>query len=257
MTIEYNGNVFKQIHGYSDYYICKETTEILSTKQRMNTLPNTKKVLKQTPNSKDPQCNYFVVVLVDDLGVKKKHSVHRLLMETFTPNPENKAHVNHIDGNKQNNTFTNLEWATESENTQHAVDTGLMNHEHCEKVVHQYKLNGSYIASFKSDASAELFTGVAKQNISKVTLGLRPNAGGYLWSRDLKDQIEPYTGVPIPKSYTVLNLETLGTEEHFLSAPKLAALLGLPIASGSLTSRIRKHSFYVDSNYKITRNYFD
>ncbi|MCT4321825.1 HNH endonuclease [Elizabethkingia anophelis] len=51
--------------------------------------------------------------------------IHRILAECFIPNPENKACVNHIDGNKFNNNLINLEWATFAENTQHAFRTGL------------------------------------------------------------------------------------------------------------------------------------
>lgn len=53
-------------------------------------------------------------------------SVHRVVALTFIVNPENKPTVNHRDGNKQNNNVTNLEWATQSEQTQHAFDTGLI-----------------------------------------------------------------------------------------------------------------------------------
>lgn len=50
---------------------------------------------------------------------------HRLMGITFMDNPENKRTINHIDGNKLNNTLTNLEWSTDAENQQHAHDTGL------------------------------------------------------------------------------------------------------------------------------------
>lgn len=60
------------------------------------------------------------------IGGKQKHYyVHRLLGEAFIPNPDDKPHINHKDGNGRNNNIENLEWVTPSENTQHAYDTGL------------------------------------------------------------------------------------------------------------------------------------
>jgi hypothetical protein len=57
--------------------------------------------------------------------VQKAYTVHRLMMEAFIPNPENKKDINHIDGNKLNNVLSNLEWATRSENMVHMYKTGL------------------------------------------------------------------------------------------------------------------------------------
>jgi hypothetical protein len=52
-------------------------------------------------------------------------STHRLVALAFIPNPNNKPCVNHIDGDKQNNCVSNLEWLNWDENTNHAWQTGL------------------------------------------------------------------------------------------------------------------------------------
>lgn len=55
----------------------------------------------------------------------KSFYVHRLIANNFLNNKDNKPQVNHIDGNKQNNKISNLEWVTSSENRIHAFKIGL------------------------------------------------------------------------------------------------------------------------------------
>lgn len=55
-------------------------------------------------------------------GQRKVTPVHRMVMETFVPNPENLPQINHIDGDKSNNNVSNLEWCNQSKNIQHRLD---------------------------------------------------------------------------------------------------------------------------------------
>ena len=52
--------------------------------------------------------------------------VHKLELMSFVPITQANYYMpNHRDGNPMNNDLTNLEWVTPSENTTHAIDTGL------------------------------------------------------------------------------------------------------------------------------------
>jgi transposase len=59
-------------------------------------------------------------------GIGLPRMVHRIVAQVFVENLENKPEVNHINGNKLDNVYTNLEWVTRLENVQHACRTGLV-----------------------------------------------------------------------------------------------------------------------------------
>lgn len=62
----------------------------------------------------------YLLIRLNKNGVRKGVAVHRLVAMAFIPNPNGKPEVNHKDGNKLNNSVSNLEWVTRSENISHA-----------------------------------------------------------------------------------------------------------------------------------------
>lgn len=61
-------------------------------------------------------------------GKSQKHLVHRLVAEVFLKNPQNKPFVNHKNGNKADNCWTNLEYCTPRENSLLASKNGQLKH---------------------------------------------------------------------------------------------------------------------------------
>ena len=80
-----------------------------------------KKILKCNINKRGYKyCNISIK------GKVSKIKIHILVAKAFVENNNNKETVNHIDGNKLNNYYLNLEWLTRKENIQHGFKNNLM-----------------------------------------------------------------------------------------------------------------------------------
>ena len=105
----------KDVCGYEGLYKVDENGNVFSV--RNNKL--LKRMMFPSGYEYVHQCN--------GKGKTKLFRVHRLVAETFIPNPNNLPEVNHKDGDKLNNNVKNLEWCTNLENMRHSVETGLRN----------------------------------------------------------------------------------------------------------------------------------
>lgn len=123
-------------------------------------------------------------------GVKRELYAHRMVAQTFIPNPENKECVNHKDGNKLNNNINNLEWVTKAENNRHARDTGL---NPLYKKVYCYDKNKNLIAIYDSLRSASQLTGFSENTIANCASAKNKTlACGYYWNYVEDNSFETY-----------------------------------------------------------------
>lgn len=103
----------KDLKGFEEYYSITEDGKIFSKRKQRFLKLSLKK-------------NGYVYIELNVAGNVYYKRVHRLVAETYIPNPDNKPMVNHKDGNKSNNYYTNLEWVSGSENNIHAIENGLV-----------------------------------------------------------------------------------------------------------------------------------
>ena len=111
---------WKDIKGYEGYYQISDLGNVRSVDRFDGVHERKGSILK--PNLKQ---NGYMQVGLRKHSTRKWFGIHRLVAIHFIENPDNKPQVNHIDGNKQNNSVNNLEWVTEKENQNHAAQTGL------------------------------------------------------------------------------------------------------------------------------------
>ncbi len=124
---------WKDVKGYEGLYKISNTGILKSLDRQVEgKLGSTRTIFGKEISATDDGKGYLKIALYKD-GIRKLCKIHKLVAEHFVPNPENKYEVNHKDGIKTNNDYTNLEWATTQENCIHRQVNGLGNIEEANK----------------------------------------------------------------------------------------------------------------------------
>lgn len=111
---------WRDIPGYEGYYQVSNLGRVKSLR-RLVVTSNGKKYYRDGVLLVQSIMNHYLSVNLNKDGESKSRRVHRLVGLAFIPNPANKPQIDHIDGNKLNNTYINLRWVTEKENCNNPV----------------------------------------------------------------------------------------------------------------------------------------
>lgn len=170
---------WKPVVGYEGLYEVSNDGRVRGVSRVRNGVKTSGMELRQNMSQR-----YLKVKLYKD-GSHRTLVVHRLVAKAFIPNPENKPQVNHINGDRTDNSVTNLEWCTASENQKHAFRTGLKDPEDTaratRKKVLQLDMNGNVIREWRSLSDAARELGLQVSNISHCCKGRIGSTGGYKW----------------------------------------------------------------------------
>lgn len=108
----------------------------------------------------------------------KNYSIHRLVWETFNGEIPSGYYVDHIDGNRANNSISNLRIVTQSENMKNAMKNGHKG----QTPVLQYDKEGNLIKEYKTIQEAAYAMGVTHPAI-RSAINRGGTCRGFLWTK--------------------------------------------------------------------------
>ena len=175
---DYMIEIWRDINEYEGIYQVSNLGNVRSVDRIIDRgfskLPLKGKILSPSNNA-----GYLFVILSKNCNAKTAF-IHRLVAETFIPNPDNLPCVNHKDENPLNNRVDNLEWCTYSYNNSYkrlAKRKGKLK----QKIVIQYSLDGDFIKEWENAEIAANSIGLTTRAIYNCCQGRTKTSGGYKW----------------------------------------------------------------------------
>jgi len=164
--------IWKDIEGFEGLYQASNFIKVMNVRTGMILTP-----------SFDKTTGYYRVILYKNSKQKHRYLLHRLIAQTFIPNPDNLPTVDHINRIRTDNRIENLRWADyrlQQENCDKEPQI-IASKESCSKPVLQYTKDGQLIAEYPSIMEAGRNTGINQSSICQCCLGKRKSAGGFVW----------------------------------------------------------------------------
>lgn len=198
---------WRDVVGYEGYLEVSDTGLIRSVEREVRHKYGTTMRIKSREIKGHPDPKGYLKVRTSINKEKTSIKIHRAVAEAFIPNPNNKPQVDHIDGDKTNNTVSNLRWVTNRENFDYSVANGLRVNSYkaleearhdeeklaraaesirkrCSKKTYCYDTNSNFVAEYSSNTEAAKAVGGCQSGISGCCRGRYKTYKGYTFSYD-------------------------------------------------------------------------
>lgn len=164
-----NNEVWKDIKDYEGHYQ-------VSNQGRVKSLKRVKEQILKPGRDKD---GYLFVILYKNNKMKYCF-IHRLVAQSFIPNPQNLPQVNHKNEDKTDNKVDNLEWCDSKYNNNYGTHIQRQA-EKLSKPVLQYTKTGEFVREWKSTMDVKRNLGYSQSHISDCCNEKRKSANGFVW----------------------------------------------------------------------------
>ncbi|HGO1484269.1 TPA: NUMOD4 domain-containing protein [Staphylococcus aureus] len=116
---------WRPIKNYKGIYEISNLGNVKSLARTIIKKDGKKQTFKERILNKRHNGYGYYQVGLNNKGKRIYFYIHRLVGEAFIDNPSNLSQINHVNGNKEDNSVNNLEWVSAKDNTIHSWKTGL------------------------------------------------------------------------------------------------------------------------------------
>lgn len=176
--------VYKDIEGFEGKYQVSNFGNVRSLDRVITNVDGHKRIYPGVLMKGEITYQGYIRVMLSDGKASRRSTVHKLVAEAFIGEyPDGKV-INHIDEDKSNNHYKNLEYITQKENVNHG--SGIKRRAKSQRVAVRGKhMETGEVVEFESMMEAERSTNGYFHNghISQACAGALPHHRGYKWEK--------------------------------------------------------------------------
>lgn len=173
---------WKEIKGFDGLYSISTNGKVRANAKIVSTENGVTRCMEPHEMSQYVGRNGYLRVNLSKGKVRTSYPIHRLVAQTFIPNPMKLSIVNHKNENKHDNRVCNLEWCTNTYNLKY----GTTQRRRVKKIGHKVivtDLNGNNAKAYISIREAAKATGCPLSEVYKVCIGKKESYKSYIFKQ--------------------------------------------------------------------------